>query len=734
MYEQSLYKIIEPIRANTIKRLNKSKKWEYGYNKEHDVVVISKDGTIGEIYNIQNLKIALPKQPKKVHRFNSDKWEVTQYPKALERIKTIFDWRDYPNSFKDKYIDYIENEFRRRERGFWFYNKNTSCYITGTHYMYLQWSKIDVGHPDFREANRLFYIFWEACKADQRSYGMCYLKNRRSGFSFMASGETVNSATISSDSRFGILSKSGPDAKKMFTDKVVPISVNYPFFFKPIQDGMDRPKTELAYRVPASKLTRKNITTSSSDKPEELTGLDTTIDWKNTGDNSYDGEKLKLLVHDESGKWERPNNILNNWRVTKTTLRLGSRVIGKCMMGSTSNALDKGGDNFKKLYYDSDVTKRNRNGQTSSGLYSLFIPMEWNYEGFIDAYGIPVFDTPEQEVEGPYGDFIDVGVIDHWQNEADGLKNDQDALNEFYRQFPRTEEHAFRDETKNSIFNLARIYEQIDYNDYNKKPIKGNFQWKDGVKDTQVVFSPDLSNGRFNISWVPPLDLQNKYVVKNGLKYPGNEHIGALGCDSYDISGTVDKKGSKGSLHGLTKFSMEDAPPNKFFLEYIARPQTAEIFFEDVLMACVFYGMPILAENNKPRLLYYLKRRGYRGYSMNRPDKIWNKLSVTEKEIGGIPNSSEDIKQAHAAAIESYISQHVGESDKIPFNSTLNDWSKFDINNRTKFDATISSGLAIMACNRHLYTPKQERSTTTINFGFSKYNNKGTVSKIINND
>ena len=53
----------------------------------------------------------------------------------------------------------------------------------------------------------------------------------------MASGECVNMATISSDSRFGILSKSGPDAKKMFTDKVVPISVNYPFFFKPIQDG-----------------------------------------------------------------------------------------------------------------------------------------------------------------------------------------------------------------------------------------------------------------------------------------------------------------------------------------------------------------------------------------------------------------------------------------------------------------------------------------------------------------
>ena len=91
--------------------------------------------------------------------------------------------------------------------------------------------------------------------------------------------------------------------------------------------------------------------------------------------------------------------------------------------------------------------------------------MEWNYEGFIDSYGIPVFDTPEKKSEGPYGDYIDIGVIDHWQNEARWFKNDQDALNEFYRQFPRTTEHAFRDETKNSIFNLAKIYEQIDYNE-----------------------------------------------------------------------------------------------------------------------------------------------------------------------------------------------------------------------------------------------------------------------------
>ena len=736
MYEQSLVKTIEPIKKTTISRLNKGKKWKYGYNKEHDIIVISKTGQIGEVLEIQNLKIALPKVPKEVYRHEKNKWVKQEYPKELSRIKNIFDWRNYPDENKEQWFDYIDEEFKRRDEGFWFMNNNKPVYIVGTHYMYLQWSKIDVGAPDFREANRLFFIFWEACKADKRCYGMCYLKNRRSGFSFMSSAETVNLATLASDSRYGILSKTGADAKKMFTDKVVPISINYPFFFKPIQDGMDRPKTELAYRVPASKFTRKKIT--SNEKLEELEGLDTTIDWKNTGDNSYDGEKLNLLVHDESGKWERPDNILNNWRVTKTCLRLGSRIIGKCMMGSTSNALDKGGDNFKKLYNASDVTKRNRNGQTKSGLYSLFIPMEWNYEGFIDEHGIPVFNTPDVDVFAPDGELIDVGVVDNWQNEADGLKDDQDALNEFYRQFPRTEEHAFRDETKNSIFNLVKIYEQIDYNEEMTRTLgitKGNFQWINGVKDSKVIFYPD-PKGRFKVSWVPKSELQNRVVLKNGIKYPGNEHMGAFGCDSYDISGTVDGIGSKGALHGLTKFSMEDAPANSFFLEYLSRPPTAEIFFEDVLMAIVFYGMPILAENNKPRLLYYLRRRGYRGFSMNRPDKIWNKLSVAEKEVGGIPNSSEDIKQAHAAAIEMYIQDHVGMQQdgtfgNLYFNDLLNDWARFDITKRTKFDASISSGLAIMANNRHLYAPNAKVEKPKLNINISKYSNTGTNSQII---
>ncbi len=731
------------ISSVVLKRKNKNRSWLYGYNEKYKLVIISRTGQIDQVVEINGLYIALPAAPKEINKRSESKedqyWERKLIPKELSRINSIFQWNDMPSLFKDKWVDYIEKEFDRRELGYWFYNKGIPTYMTGSHYMYLQWTSIDVGYPDFREANRIFFIYWEACKADNRCFGLDYLKIRRSGFSFMGSSECVNTGTLVKDSRVGILSKTGSDAKKMFTDKVVPIANRLPFFFKPIQDGMDKPKTELAFRIPASKITKKNMYDTVDD---ELYGLDTTIDWKNTDENSYDGEKLLLLVHDESGKWLKPNNILNNWRVTKTCLRLGSKIIGKCMMGSTSNALGKGGANFKKLFEDSDISTRNSNGQTKSGMYSLFIPMEWNMEGFIDVYGMPVFHKPEKPVLGVDGEMISNGAIDYWQAEVDSLKKDPDALNEFYRQFPRSVSHAFRDESKSSLFNLTKIYQQIDYNDsliLNQHITRGKFYWKDGVKDTEVIFTPD-QNGRFKVSWTPNKGLTNKKQSKNGTFYPLNEHIGAFGCDSYDISGTVGGRGSNGALHGLTKFSMEQAPSNEFFLEYVARPQTAEIFFEEVLMACVFYSMPILVENNKPRLLYHFKNRGYRGYSMNRPDRHFNKLSKTEKELGGIPNTSEDVKQSHAAAIESYIEKYVGldldgvyrdatEMGTMYFMRTLEEWSRFDINNRTQFDASISSGLAVMANQKNLYLPEQKQ--TKINLNFARYTNNGIYSELI---
>ncbi len=732
------------IPEKTLRRKNNAKSWEYGYDKECDVVVISKTGQVGQVVEISGLQIALPLEPNKCYSRSTNKteqyWERAKVSNELTNIQNISEWNKRPKEFKNKWIEYIEQQFDYREQGFWFMNNGVMTYITGSHWMYLQWSTIDVGYPDYREANRIFFIYWEACKADNRCYGIIYLKIRRSGFSFMEASEVINIGTLAKKAKIGILSKTGQDAKDLFVDKVVPINSNMPFFFKPIMDGMDKPKTELSYRIPASKITRKNMWNVIDN---EIEGLDTIINWKNTENSSYDSQKLILLAHDESAKWLKPNNIITNWTKTKTCLRLGSRIVGKCMMGSTSNALSQGGKEYKILYENSNVRKRTKNNQTQTGLYSLFIPMEWNYEGYIDKFGMPVFRTPEKPIIGIDGELIHDGAIDTWENEVDSYKNDPDILNEHYRQYPRTESHAFRDESKQSLFNLTKIYQQIDYNESTVMEhyiTRGNFSWKDGVLDSKVIWTPDETRGKFLLGWIPPAQLQNNVIMRNGVRYPGNAHIGSFGCDSYDISAVVDGRGSNGSLHGETMFHMDTAPINEFFLEYIDRPQTAEIFFENVLMALVFYGMPMLAENNKPRLLYHLKNRGYRQFSINRPDKHYTKLSKTERELGGIPNSSQDVIQCHASAIESYIERYIGfdmagtyrdpeEIGTMPFNRTLEDWSKFDINNRTKHDASISSGLAIMANQKHIYIPEQKISKISVNF--ARYNNVGLNSEIV---
>ena len=164
-----------------------------------------------------------------------------------------------PKVFKANWVDYIERSSTAVRTAIG--STTTACrHISRAPTICICSGRVSMwATPTSVRPTGYFFIFWEACKADSRCFGMAYLKIRRSGFSFMGSSECVNTGTLAKDSRVGILSKTGSDAKKMFTDKVVPIANRLPFFFKPIQDGMDKPKTELAFRVPASKITKKNM-------------------------------------------------------------------------------------------------------------------------------------------------------------------------------------------------------------------------------------------------------------------------------------------------------------------------------------------------------------------------------------------------------------------------------------------------------------------------------------------
>lgn len=678
------------------------------------VIQICPEIPVGEIITIGGIDIALPKQPKKADILfhdrpkNQQKWGRLELPSELMRIRSMDEWFEKPHEFRQRYQPFIDKEFERRKNGVWFYNNGVPTYITGHHYMLLQWSPMDVGYPYYFAFQREIFIHAQACFMDERCMGQNYVKCRRSGYTNMCSSMLVDEGTLVYDKLLGIQSKTGKDAQEnIFMKKVVPMFKSYPFFFKPIQDGSTNPRMELAFRTPSEKITKKKKVAHAGDE------LNTIINWKNTVANAYDGEKTWRLYLDEAGKWEAPADIREAWRVERTCLLVGKKIVGKALVGSTVNPMDKGGSNFKKLCLESDPSNRNANGRTISGLYLLFIPAYQALEGFFDVYGNCIEDDPATPVMGIDGELITTGSKTFMMNERKALESDPEALNEYIRQYPWSLDEAFRDSIDGSIFNVGRIYQQIDHN-HNMHPspvVRGNFIWK--VKDEEAVFDPN-PNGRFFVSWLPKPEDRNKYFTdKNNKKSPPNEHRGVGGVDSYDIDQTVDGRGSKGALHMYNKFSMESSASDMFVVEYASRPDLASTFYEDVLMCAFYYGYPLLVENNKYGIVRYFESRGYDNYLMDRPDHLKAANSKMNVRTKGIPSNSDDVIRAHAEAIEAYIHKHVGyNSDtqacgNMYFNRTLEDWIGFKIGNRTKYDLTISSGLALLAAS------KKVKQTTT---------------------
>ena len=689
------------------------------------VVNICLSGTAGEVIDIDGLLIQLPKVPEDKDILYHEKekkdqrWVREVPPSAISGVRSMEEWEQQPKETQNRFLPYIEREFTRRKEGLWFYNNGEPTYITGDHYMLLQWSKIDGSfYGDYLAFQRLVYIHVQACEFDTRCVGQLFVKCRRSGYTNKQASRILNKGTQTKDKMLGILSKTGKDAQEnVFMNKIVRMYRSYPFFFKPIQDGTTNPRMELAFREPSKRIT-KNYKTSSIGK-----ALNTIINWRTTTNNAYDGERLYMLFIDEAGKFEKPVDIRETWRIHRTCLIVGRKIVGTAMIGSTVNPMNRGGSSFKKLWEDSDPTERNANGRTKSMLYRMFVPAQHALEGFFDVYGDPVVSDPESPVVGIDGEEIKIGSRTYLNNERDALKNDSRELNEVIRQFPFTPNEAFRDSVETSMFNLGNVYGQMQYNElmYPSPVVQGNFHWKNGAIDTEVVFAP-ATDGRWFIPWIPPEDHRNKRGKgRDGGPSPANAHLGVGGCDSYDIDATVDGRGSKGACHFYNKFSMNQSS-NMFVAEYAERPPLAKVFYEDVLMGAVFFGYPILIENNKYGIARYFESRGYINYLMDRPLHLGSAMSKSKTK--GVPSNSSEMIQAHAMALEAYIHTYVGENaegtfGKMYLDRTLEDWVSFRIDNRTKNDLSISSGLCLLAAQ----VDTSERKRT--DFSGKKFFRKG---------
>ena len=700
------------------------------YNAKEDAIKICPQGSEGEILELQGIKVQLPEVPvSKNNILFSDKpkaeqyWRRTPMPKGLSKEN------------EDEYIEYIIEEFRRRVFGVWFMNNGKPTYITGHMYFWLQWYKdIDNGnYSNFREAqNRLSY-HTKACEVDKRCIGQVFVKSRRTGFTLEKLSRKLNLETMTANFKSGLTSKSGKDAEEAFAKKQYAFA-NLPFFFKPVVKGSDDSKTRIEFAKPSD---RSKEAKKRQDKDVD-DYLNTVSDFRNTTNDAYDSVKLSDYLSDEYAKFEKPANFLLHWKKVAPTMDESGIIVGKAWLGSTFESRDKGGREGKIIYDGSDPTKRDKvTKRTRTGLYRYFMPIDENSAKHTDKYGICHQTKPRGNPLNQAGEIITEGAKEYYDaRESSARKEGQEAFNEHKRNLPRIVQDAFRDKINDSAFNLTNIQDQLDYNELlvgdGNMVIRGDFSWKDGVQDTEVVWTP-RENGRFAVTWLPPSDLRNKYTWKGAQRFPSNHWLGAGGLDPFGKDQTQDNRGSKGSIHFINRPNANYPETSEMFvLEYIHRPPLLNQFYEDALMAAVFYGYQIFYENDKSGIETYFEQRGYLEYLMLRPSRYDSRKNQKIKERGA-PSRGIMINAVYYA-LSDYINTKVGEKENgemgnVFFEDTLRDWMKFQPDNRTAYDASISSGYALCAIQVDAPKPKEEVKVTLQVAPFRMYNNKGNVSE-----
>jgi hypothetical protein len=675
---------------------------------EHKVHCVKLRDTAGPIHRVGDIDVIVPKPPsaRKIHGHYKvkakQKWERFDLPEG-------FDWDAPESEYTEEDIKFIEEDFDRRINGTWIMVKGVKTWITGTHYYYLQWCKLDIGYPDYRDRDRRFFYFWEACVVDPKCFGMLMVKHRREGATYKGAAILLEALTRSFSSTGGLMSKTGADAKEFF-HKLVKMFRSLPKFYQPIIAGNDNPKTMLEFDKPGERITKRSKTVKRSE------ALESKIEWKNTAENSFDSYKLLRAVIDEGGKWDEVD-VVQHYRVMQPTLTQGRKIVGKAFYPSTVNEMSrKGGENFKKMWDDSDPNDRTMNDQTRNGLYRYMTPAYDGLEGFIDEYGASVIETPAKPVMGIDGEWIEIGAKEYLDNEREALKDFPESLAEKKRQFPYTPEEAFMVQTDHCAFNVENLYSQYDWNaEYADKIITvGDFVWKEEFGG-EVEFIPSRS-GKWKVCWIPEKQDRNRKIMRNGRLYPGNMDTIVSGCDPYDHNTTVD--GVKSNAASYVFRLPNPAFPtesNLFVSEYIARPPTAYLMYEDILKQSLFYGCQVLIEDNKPGMLNWFTDRGYRNYLMNRPE-ITQTKSNRRPGAPGVPTTGQDVRETLINVLEMYVYHNVGWfADRnvvglLYFNRLITDLIKFDVDKWTKYDATVAAGLALLASKKNLKKPTPQNN------------------------
>lgn len=648
---------------------------------------------------IEGLEYKFPKQPPKKEMLNyglpkkDQVWtRITDYEK--------FDWSDGWEDWIDdneEQLQYLVDEISRILNGVWVLINGEAVYLNNYTYFFLQWFMLEDGeYPQFRDTALYYYRFVEICDKAKLCTGHTLLKARRLGATSMALSGLQLLLITTKNSNFGIVANKGNNASKAF-QRVVKSMGNLPNFLRPIQEGNTAPKKTLSLKEQAQRITKDNKRGSAQG------GLNNELSWENTDLNSYDSYALRSILIDESGKFPRDTAIDKYLPVVAKTLKKGAKVVGKIFMPTTCNPPTDGGAEYREVWEGSDQSKADYLGQSKTGLYRIFIPAYYGFDGYINKYGQSVWDEPTEEQmkllmeEEGCPDYT-IGAKKYLENIRKEKENTPEDLQEEIRMNPFTPEEVFESANERCIFNIHNLNKReqeltdmlVDKGLSTKTGELGRRGWF-RKRSNKIVWEDDPKDGIWYVNYFLPENQSNLYrIIGNNEKEPLNESFGAGGLDGYVSGQATVEEGSRGCLIITSRknSNLPDEYSGVPVAMLLGRLESIDDFYEQVYNGLIYYGVKMLAERaplyfehyaEKNKLLRYL-------YSTTRSDG---------SKVYGIPaqQSKSTIDEHARVQVMSSLEDHY----KIPFISLVRDRKNFSVKDRTKWDVAIASGYSLMA-------------------------------------
>jgi hypothetical protein len=636
-----------------------------------------------------------------------DPWNVDRSgnPKVVKGVKPD------PDYYIDVMEDFRSQEIDRVLEGVWFMNNGKATYITGLYYFFLSWWKMDVGYGTYREPDKEKHYIAEYVKQSPVDFGFLDFEGRGTGKSVQA-GSASYVETITKKNAFtGIQSKTEDDAEAFFKRKIVESYKDLPDFLIPINKNGSSPTKNLDFSAPSR--SGKN---AAIDRKRQREALRSVLDYRNSKETAYDGETLSFLLSDEFGKTTE-SNVYKRWEVNRQCLYRDGRKRGWSWHCTTVEEMEAGGGMAAKdLWEASNPAERNENGRTKSWLIRYFRPSSKSAN--FDKYGFPD---------------VEKNLAMH-EAEKRALENDPDAYIAYVQKNPETIDEAFAMSSGNCPYNAAilqRVQMKLISPEKNFT-VRGDFDWKNGEKDTSVVFVPNPANGMWEISWMDIEDNCNRVNIigqskdANGhqlsLKDIHRNRYRTMAYDPTSIKKVIDKKKQSDAAAAVFQkthdvMRIEEDHLETFVADFSGRYPDPDMANEQILMGCVFFGSYILIEDNKDQAIKYFQNRGYGKILM----KTKNASGRVEKV--GISGSTHTINY-YVTETKSYINRF---GSRLKHIRIVQDWLSFDPLKTTKYDSGVAASYAIIGAENTM-TEVNETQYSVTDF-FSTTNQMGRTGK-----